>query len=295
MGSALVFISYLSIFCTLAIGLVLIYFSFKYKRKTSNDITPNYRHNTFLETVWTIIPTVLVFLIFFIALFPYLETERTEGYLREVNVKAQKWTWTFKYTNGKETFNELYLKVNEPVRIVITADDVLHSFFVPAFRLKKDAVPNMYTFTTFTPTKTGDYVLYCAEYCGLAHSDMKGIVHVLNEQDFIAWESASDKLNKEGKIATESGNSLYLERGCNACHSVDGKNGAGPTWKGLYGQDRDLADGSSLNADENYLKESILYPKEKIAKGYGPIMPSYKGLLSNEEITEIINYIKELK
>ena len=295
---ALIFITLVSIFFTIAIGLVLIYFALKYKKKSDNDYTPDIRGSRFWETVWTIAPTILVFIIFAVALFPYLKTQVVDPASYEVNATAKKWMWQFEYSNGKKTLNELYLQVDKPVRMVIASEDVLHSFYVPAFRLKQDAVGGMYTFLNFTPNKTGDYVLYCAEYCGLAHSDMKGVVHVLSEEEFYAWEKGEKDSTKSltaSRGLKDEGKDLYLKNGCNACHSIDGSPGAGPTWKGLFGKERNFEDGSSTVADENYIRESIEIPSAKLVKGYQPVMPAYKGLLSDSDITAIIEYMQTLK
>ena len=296
--NVLAFISWISIFFTVAIGLILIFFCLKYKKKTDDDYTPDLRHNAFLETTWTVAPTILVFIIFFVALFPYLQTQKIDPAGYEINVTGTKWMWSFDYSDGKKTFNELYLPVNKPVRLVMTSEDVLHSFYVPAFRVKQDVVGNMYTFLNFTPNKVGDYVIYCAEYCGVAHSDMKGIVHVLSEEDFYAWEKGS-KDSKKSVVASgnlkEQGKDLYLKNGCNACHSIDGSSGVGPTWKGLFGKKRKFEDGTSSIADENYLRASIEIPSAKIVKGYQPVMPAYKGVLTDKQITSMIEYIKVLR
>jgi cytochrome c oxidase subunit 2 len=295
---ALSFISLVSIFFTVVIGLILIFLCLKYKKKTDDDYTPNLRGSRFWETVWTIAPTILVGVIFFIALFPYLQTQKIDPAGYEINVTGKKWMWDFDYSNGKKTFNELYLPVNKPVRLVMTSEDVLHSFYIPAFRVKQDVVGNMYTFLNFTPNKVGDYVIYCAEYCGVAHSDMKGIVHVLSEEDFYAWETGS-KNSKKSVVASsnlkQQGKDLYLKNGCNACHSVDGSSGMGPTWKGLFGKKREFEDGTSSIVDENYLRTSIEIPSTKIVKGYQPVMPAYKGVLTDKEITSMIEYIKALR
>ena len=292
-------VTIISVISCVLIGFLLVYFVIKYRRKTDNDQTPAITHDSFLETLWTVIPTILCIVIFIYGYVYYDQYTTTPKNAIEVNVTAKQWIWSFDYSNGKKTLNELYVPVDQPIRLVMQSDDVLHSFFVPAFRVKQDLMGNRYTYINFTATKEGVYDLYCTEYCGTAHSDMLGKVHVLSKAEFALWEDGSADEAKKASAAkippAELGKQLYSSKGCVACHSIDGANGVGPTWKGLFAKNRAFTDGTSAKADENYIKESILYPGEKMVEGYGPVMPSYKGLLDDTEITAIIEYIKTLK
>ena len=296
-------VTIISVLSCVLIGFLLVYFCVKYKRKSNNDQTPAITHDSFLETLWTVIPTILCIVIFLYGYIYYDEYTTTPKNAVEINVTAKQWIWSFDYSNGKKTLNELYVPVTQPISLVMQSDDVLHSFFVPAFRVKQDVMGNRYTYINFTATKEGVYDLYCTEYCGTAHSDMLGKVHVLSKAKFASWEDGSaDKALKASAAnipPAELGKQLYSNKGCVACHSIDGADGVGPTWKGLFGKEREFTDGTKLIADENYIKNSILYPvnppQGKIVKGYGPVMPSYKGLLDDSEITAIIEYIKTLK
>ena len=216
----------------------------------------------------------------------------------DITVTGKQWLWTFEYYNGKKTLNELYVRQNRPVRMVMRADDVIHSFFVPAFRVKQDLMPGRYTQLWFTPTKIGTFDIFCAEYCGTGHSKMLGKVIVLSPEAYDIWEKGVAVDGGEAVASlppAELGEKLYKGKGCNACHSVDGSVVIGPSFKGLYEREGELEDGASYTADENYIMQSILEPQEQIVKGFQPVMPSFKGILSDAEITAIIAYIKTLK
>jgi len=291
-------VTIISVISCILIGFLLVYFVIKYRRKSDNDQTPAITHDSFLETLWTVIPTILCIVIFIYGYVFYDQYTTTPKNAVEINVTAKQWLWTFDYSNGKKTLNELYVPIDQPIRLVMQSDDVLHSFFVPAFRVKQDLMGNRYTYINFTATKEGVFDIYCTEYCGTAHSNMLGKVHVLSKEKFASWEDGSAKKVQKASSnlpPAEVGRQLYSDKGCVACHSIDGADGVGPTWKGLFGKNRIFADGTSILADENYIKESILYPGEKILEGYGPVMPSYKGLLEDSDITAIIEYIKSLK
>ena len=291
-------VTIISVISCILIGFLLVYFVIKYRRKSDNDQTPAITHDSFLETLWTVIPTILCIVIFIYGYVFYDQYTTTPKNAVEINVTAKQWLWTFDYSNGKKTLNELYVPIGQPIRLVMQSDDVLHSFFVPAFRVKQDLMGNRYTYINFTATKEGVFDIYCTEYCGTAHSNMLGKVHVLSKEKFASWEDGSAKKVQKASSnlpPAEVGRQLYSDKGCVACHSIDGADGVGPTWKGLFGKNRISADGTSILADENYIKESILYPGEKIVEGYGPVMPSYKGLLEDSDITAIIEYIKSLK
>ena len=300
--SILWLVTIISVVSCILVGFLLIYFVVKYRKRSDNDQTPAITHDSFLETLWTVIPTILCILIFIYGYVYYDKyTTPTKG-AYEINVTAQRWSWSFAYPNGKKTFNELYVPVNKPVRLVMQSKDVLHSFFVPAFRVKQDVIGNRYTFINFTPTKEGVFDIYCTEYCGISHSDMLAKVHVVSDIEYAKWESGdSDDVENAyaGMAPDKIGEQLYSSKGCVACHSIDGANGVGPSWKALFGQEREFTDGTKEIADENYIKTSILYPvnppQGKVVKGYAPVMPSYQGLLTDSEITAIIEYIKTIK
>jgi cytochrome c oxidase subunit 2 len=293
------FITILSLVFFVLITILLVYFSFKYKRRTENDETPHITGNETLEIIWTIIPSALLMVIFVYAFIVYKEMRTPPADAVEVNVTAKQWLWVFNYGNGKSTINELYVQHNRPVKMVMRADDVLHSFFVPAFRVKQDTVPGMYTQLWFKPTKVGTYDLFCAEYCGTGHSNMLAKVYVMSPEAYSRWEKGDEEQGIVGtgvaKSPVDMGKDLYTNKGCNACHSIDGSVGVGPSFKALFGKSEPLQDGTTIEVDENYLRESILIPQTKMVQGYAPVMPSFKGILKDEEVDALVAYIKSLK
>lgn len=294
--SVFLFVTAVSVFFFLLISIVLIYFAIKYRRRSENEETPYITGHMGLEVVWTIIPSIL--LLFFFA-WGYIEFKNMRVAPEDavdVNVVAKKWLWEFEYYNGMKTVNELYVQKDRPVRMVMMSEDVIHSFFVPQFRVKQDILPGMYTQLWFTPTKVGTFDLYCAEYCGAGHSRMLAKVHVLSPESYARWfrEAEIDDVDEDVTPTAERGEQLFAQRGCTACHSVDGTPGVGPTMKGLFGKEREMESGKVFTADENYIRNMILQPDEEIVKGYPRVMPSFRGILSDNEITSIIEYIKTL-
>ena len=294
------FITIVSVFFFVLISAVLVGFAIKYRRKSEDQETAYITHNQLIETIWTIIPTILLMVIFVWGWIAFKELRNPPAEAIEVNVVARQWLWEFEYFTGKKSLNELFVQQNKPVRLIMRSEDVIHSFFVPQFRVKQDILPGSYTQLWFTPTKVGTFDLLCAEYCGSGHSKMLAKVNVLSPESFARWEKG-DEFEDGAAVAAisaspaERGKDLYSQRGCLACHSIDGKEVIGPTFKNLYGRTESLEDGSSVLVDENYLRESIYEPQAKMVKGYPPSMPSFKGILPEEEVTALIEYIKTLK
>jgi cytochrome c oxidase subunit II len=221
-----------------------------------------------------------------------------------VQVTAQKWNWSFRYPNGTTSPGKLMLPKGKPVRLVMSATDVLHSFYVAEFRVKQDAIPGVYTSLWFEPTEKGEYTVQCTEYCGGpagdvpsekpgGHSDMLASVEVVDEAQFKEWLE-SGGLPKDVPPA-QLGKLQYAQWGCNACHSTDGTRLAGPSFKGLFGREEELADGSKVTVDETYIRESILNPTAKVVKGFAPVMPVFQGQLKDRQIESLIAFIKEQK
>jgi cytochrome c oxidase subunit 2 len=287
------FILYLSVFFfALIIGL-MVYFVIKYHAREGHEPQPSPKHNLALELTWTIIPLFLVLYIFYIGFRGYMTLSYPPLNAYDINVTAMQWKWMFTYPNGYVDEN-LHVPVDRSIRLTLTSEDVLHALFVPAFRMKMDVVPGRYHKMWFNATQAGEYDLYCAEYCGTQHSDMiaKAIVHPPGE--FEKWlEQASNFLAT--LPPDKAGEKLYQVRGCKSCHSTDGKIVIGPTFKGFFGHEVALKDGSKVIAEENYIRESILNPQAKIVAGFQPVMPTFKGKLKDEEITAIIEYFKTLK
>ncbi|GIW48291.1 MAG: cytochrome c oxidase subunit 2 [Deltaproteobacteria bacterium] len=292
------FVTIISLVFFFLITVVLVFFAIKYRRKSGEDETPYITGNHFLETLWTIVPSILVLVIFAYGFIVFKQMRTPPQEALEVNVIGKQWLWQFQYDNGKTTINELYVQQNRPVKLIMRSEDVIHSFFVPAFRVKQDLLGGMYTYLWFTPTKVGVFDLYCAEYCGAAHSKMLGKVIVMSPEAYERWRKGEEREEQKGVASispVQLGEQLYQQRGCNACHTIDGTPSVGPSWKGLFGHEVTLQDGTKVTADENYIRESILEPQAKLVKGYQPVMPSFKGILTDEEISAIIAYIKTLK
>ncbi|TGK36080.1 cytochrome c oxidase subunit II [Leptospira gomenensis] len=286
------------------------WFIFKYRRKTDADKTAYITHNTLAEFLWSFIPLVIMIVIFWWGwrIFADLRKVHDKGDI-EIHVTARQWQWTFKYPNGVTVVspnatekldslfqpNGIYVPVGKTVRLVMTSQDVIHSFYVPAFRNKMDAIPGRYTTLTFTPTEKGDFVVYCTEFCGTSHSNMLSAIRVVDSETFDKWYAAAGNVDLSKIPPAELGKKLYAEKACAGCHSIDGTRLVGPSYKGLFGSAREFEAGPGANADENYIRKSILQPTAQVVKGYPPAMPSYQGQLSDDEINALIEYIKTLK
>lgn len=290
------FLFWLSTICALAIYAVMFYFIIKYRAKSreksevGDEVS---HHNTALEITWSVIPLLFCVGIFVMGFKGYVDLRTAPREALEIHAQGQKWKWLFTYPNG-HVDSELHVPVDQDVRIIIQSVDVLHSLFIPAFRTKMDAVPGRYTDLWFHATKTGEFPVFCAEYCGTSHSDMiaKAVVHEPGGYD--AWmEEIIARLDNMPPV--ELGKLMYDQQGCKTCHSVDGSTLIGPSWQGLWGQNRTFVDGTSAAADENYIKNSINNPMGQVVQGFAPSMPTYQGKLSDKQINGIIEYIKSLK
>jgi cytochrome c oxidase subunit 2 len=278
----------ISIAMLIGVTVVMLWFLVKYNRKRHPQPKPSPRYNIFLEAAWTIIPTIIVLSMFWYGWQGYTTLTNVPEDALEVQVTARQWSWTFTYPNGK-TDNRLVVPAGRAVRVEITSEDVLHSFYVPAFRVKRDAVPGMITRAWFQAPEPGSYDLFCAEYCGVAHSDMITTVEVLPEQEFEEWY-----LREPEEEITE-GEKLLAQYGCTGCHSLDGSKSVGPTFQGLFGRETTVVtDGKerTVTADAEYIEKSILQPQADLVKGYPPVMPSFEGQIPRNDLEEIIEYFR---
>lgn len=303
------FLTWLSTICAVGIFVAMIYFVVKYRAKSRKDNVKPPRtseHNTTLEITWSVIPLVVVIAIFVWGFQGYMHLRTPPKDAIEIHVTAQKWKWVFEYPNGM-TDDALHVPVNKPVRILISSVDVLHSLYIPVFRTKMDAVPGRYTDLWFKATKTGDFPIECAEYCGApsqgsgvpgsyGHSAMLAHVIVHPEGGYEDWlDEQQQKL--QSMPPAELGALLYAKQGCSACHTTNGTPLVGPTWKGLFGKNEAMTAGPAVTVDENYIRESIVDPQAKIVAGFptpSP-MPTYQGKLSDRELNGLVEYIKSLK
>ncbi|MBD3402814.1 cytochrome c oxidase subunit II [candidate division GN15 bacterium] len=276
------------------LGVAIIYFLIRYRRRRQGELTSGKSHNVPLEIAWTVIPTILIFFVFVWGFQGYLKMQIAPGDAMEVKVTGQKWFWSFQYEEGASTVNELVVPVDQPVKLLMSSTDVIHSFFVPNFRVKMDVLPNRYTHLWFEATSTGEYDLLCTEYCGTGHSEMIGTVRVLGEREFTEWLEQAGGMG-EGMTPAEFGEQLYTSKACNTCHSLDGSKVVGPSFLNLYNKEQMLTTGQAVVADENYLRESILNPQAKLVAGYDPVMPSYQGVLKDQQVDALIAFIKSLQ
>lgn len=283
-----------SIAMFVGIAAVVGYFLVKYRRTAQNQIAEDQiTHNILAEIIWTAIPIFLVMIIFYAGYKSYLHVMVPPSNATEIHVVGKKWMWQFEYANGIKTIGELVVPVNLPVKLIMTSEDVIHSFFIPNFRMKRDVVPNRYTREWFQADKIGNYQIFCAEYCGDGHSGMLASVRVVSAEDYDKWQKEQ---NSGADLPLDVlGEKVYNAKGCATCHSVDGSPKTGPTWKGIYGASHKLTDGSTITVTDDYIKESVLDPKAKVVAGFAPVMPTFAGLLSEREISGIIEYLKKLK
>jgi cytochrome c oxidase subunit 2 len=265
----------------------------RYRRRKAGEKTSDVSHSTALEITWTTIPLIILMVLFGMGLKGYVNAAVAPAEAMEIKVTAEKWLWTFTYPNGTTTVNELGVPKDRPVRLLMSSKDIVHSFFVPEFRIKQDVVPGAYTTTWFQATEAKEVAVLCAEYCGTGHSDMMAKVIVMEDAQFKDW------LDKGGGGSdlppAELGKKLFTARNCATCHSLDGTRITGPSLKDLFGRNEEMSDGKQVLVDENYFRESVLDPMAKVVHGYPPVMPVYKGLLKDTEIDALIAYLKTVK
>ena len=287
----LLVVSFIS--CAILIG-GMVYFAIKYKRKSANDKTPYITHDTRLEVLWSVVPLIIFLFVFAWGWVVYHDMRSMPENALEVHVTGKQWAWTMEYKNGVKA-TELVVPVNKDIKIILGSEDVIHSFFIPSFRIKQDAVPGRYSALWFKAEKLGEFHVFCTEFCGTNHSTMLTKVKVVPQEDFDKW------LTEESEIGllplAKRGAKFFQTRACASCHNVE--NDAvkvGPSLYKKWGTDKVFEDGSKDKFDENYVRQSILEPQAKIVKGFpkpSP-MPSYQGQLSESELSALIEYIKDL-
>lgn len=277
---------------TVAIGIavVLVYWALRYHRKSENELPQQIEGNIKMEATWTVVPFILFLGMFGWGAHLYFHIEETPANAREIYVVAKQWMWKLQYTNGEREINTLHVPVGEPIRLVMTSQDVIHSFFIPAFRVKQDVLPERYTTLWFQATKPGKYHLFCAEYCGTKHSGMIGWVYAMEPHDFERWLAQG---GAEGSLAS-TGEKLFHQFGCANCHHFDSQ-GRGPLLTGLYGRTVRLIGGQTIVADETYIREKILHPRAQQIEGFLPsVMPTFAGQLDETQLVALIAYLKAI-
>ena len=288
-------IFFLSVFIAALMFAATLIFLFKYRKRKDNMFAKKQLvHSNLLEFTWTFIPFVIVMIIFYWGFKDYLELTVAPEDAIEIRVTGVKWYWSFAYPEeGAESTGELYVPVNQPVKLVMSSKDVLHSFFIPNFRIKRDVLPNRYSNLWFEATKEGSFQIFCTEYCGDSHSNMLANLHVVSQAEY--KEKMEELAMGDDLPLDKLGEKLYKKAGCFSCHSIDGSAMVGPSWYQLYGAPRRQSDGSMGIADDNYIRESIVYPQRVIVDGYPNVMNSYAGILDDNELNALIEYIKTLK
>ena len=321
-------ITYTCIVFFVPIVAVLFGFALKYKKPKGEKAESNVAHSTIIELTWSIVPSFFLIAMFILGTRSFLVQRDMPKGAMELSVQASMWNWTIDYGNGVMN-PELHLVKDKPVVLTMRSSDVIHSLFIPAFRAKKDVVPGRYNYMWFKPTVASERVsdevlaaalketkdlgedwdfderqftedgyrffdLYCAEYCGTDHSEMQTVV-VVHEtvEELNAWIKKNGVWDPETS-PVEYGEKLYQRRGCKSCHSIDGSNAVGPSFRNLFGRMEPMSKGDPVKADENYLRESVLNPKAKVVAGFQPVMPSYKGQLSDDDIYCIIEWMKTM-
>ena len=295
------FLIAVSAFFSLLIFTAVIYFAVKYRQRPGVEYAPRVRESLTLEIVWTVVPLLLTLIMFGWGASAYFSMYRPPDNALEVFVVGRQWMWKFQHPEGQREINELHVPLGRPVKLTIASEDVIHSFYVPAFRVKQDAVPGRYTTIWFEATKTGRFHMFCAEYCGTQHSGMIGRVVVLEPAQYAAWLGGETGAPGTALAATQPGGGsladrgqrLFQQLGCSTCHLLD-RQGIGPVLTGVFGNRVRLQDGRTVLADESYVRESILQPQAKITAGFQTLMPSFQGRVNEEELMQLVAYVRSL-
>ncbi len=285
----LYFLLAVSVFFTLLIFGAIFYFAIRYHRRSEAELPGVVHGGLTLEILWTVIPFGLTMVMFTWGASLFFNESRPPSDALQIYVVGKQWMWKLQHMEGRREINELHIPLGRAVRLTMTSEDVIHSFFVPAFRTKQDVVPGRYSTTWFKPTKPGKYHLFCAEYCGMSHSGMIGWVYVMEPRDYQDWLGGGAGTEP----LAESGQKLFQDLACGNCHKPDAS-GRCPSLVGLFGKNVQLAGGAIVKADEAYIRESILQPAAKVVAGYQPVMPTFQGLVTEEGVLQLVEYIKSL-
>jgi len=280
-------VAFSTFFC-FAIPAAIIYFSVKYRRRPGNEGPRHVETNKSLELTWTIIPFFIVIGMFIWGSRVFFLQTAQDPNAVEILVTGKKWMWKFQHKNGRREIQDLHIPLNTPIRLKMASEDVLHCVFIPAFRVKQDVMPGRYTYLNFEATRPGTYHLFCNQYCGTSHSNMIGKVVVMERGDYQKWLGGFT-----GDPPEKVGEALFSSLACNTCHTGD-TGARGPVLNGLIGSQVSLVGGSTITADDTYVRESILNPQAKVVAGFQPIMPSFQGVVSQDQVNALIAYIKSL-
>jgi cytochrome c oxidase subunit II len=283
------FITLVTLFFTFLIFSLIFYFMIKYRRRSPGERPKAIEGSLPLEIMWTAIPTLIVAVIFVWSARLYFQNSVAPPGSMEIVVTGKQWMWKVEHPEGQREINELHVPLGRPVKLTMTSEDVIHDFYVPAFRVKKDVLPGRYTSLWFEPTQTGTFHLFCAQYCGAFHAGMLGSVVVMEPDEYERWLAGG----VHGESPEAAGDRIFKESSCATCHLADGS-GPAPSLNGVYGHAVKLTNGQTVTADDAYIRESIVLPAAKIAEHFQPIMPSFQGQLTEEQIQNLIAYIRSL-
>jgi cytochrome c oxidase subunit 2 len=279
----------LSVVMSVLIATLVVGFAIKFRRRHRDDVGAQVHGGLMLELAWTVVPFVIAMIIFFWGAKVYFVMASPPPETLNIYVVGKQWMWKAQHLTGQREINELHVPVGRPVKLIMTSEDVIHDFSIPAMRVKADVIPGRFVQIWFEPTTPGTYHIFCAEYCGTQHSRMTGQVVVMEANAYQTWLSGG---TAEGSLAS-TGEKLFADLACNTCHRPDSR-GRGPVLQNLYSHPVQLHDGTVVTADENYLRESILTPAAKVTAGYQPVMPAFQGLVSEEQLLALIEYVKSL-
>jgi cytochrome c oxidase subunit 2 len=279
----------LSVVMAVLIATLVVAFAIKFHRRHPDQVGSQVHGGLMLELAWTVVPFLITLVIFFWGAKVYFVMASPPPETLNIYVVGKQWMWKVQHTTGQREINELHVPVGRPVKLIMTSEDVIHNFSIPAMRVKGDVIPGRFVQIWFEPTRPGTYQIFCAEYCGTEHSGMTGQVVVMEANAYQAWLSGGAA---EGSLAS-TGEKLFADLACNTCHRPDSR-GRGPVLRNVFGHPVQLQDDSVVTADENYLRESILMPAAKVTAGYQPVMPAFQGLVSEEQLLALIEYIKSL-
>lgn len=280
-----------TLFFAFLISGVIVFFVIKYRRRSPFEIPRPVAGSHKLETIWSAIPFMIAMSMFAWGAQIYFTNTKVPVNANEIYVVGKQWMWKIQHTTGQREINELHVPVGRNVKLIMTSEDTIHSFYIPAFRIKTDVLPGRYTVEWFQATKPGTYHLFCAEYCGMNHSGMIGSIVVMEPTAFDNWLSG----NAGQQSPAVAGQQLFQSLGCVSCHGANGEGGRGPALAGLFGRQVFLNNGQTLVADEAYIRESIENPQAKLVNGFGPIMPTFQGQVTPEQLIQIMAYIKSLQ
>jgi cytochrome c oxidase subunit 2 len=271
------------------IAILVAVFATKFHRKHENEVGEVIHGSLALELLWTVIPLGITMVMFVWGAQVFFHMTRAPRGAMDIYVVGKQWMWKAQHLDGAREINELHVPVGRPVRLIMGSEDVIHSFFIPDFRVKADVVPGRYNTLWFTASKPGRYHIFCTQYCGTKHSNMIGWVTVMTPADYQEWLTGGSS----GGTMAEAGAKLFSDLVCITCHT-DGAQGRGPVLKGLYGKQVRLEGGQTVTFDDEYIRESILHPQAKVVAGYQPIMPTFQGLVTEEQLLQLIAYVKSL-